>query len=215
MGFFGTLAKIGGVAAAPFTGGGSLALTAGLGAAGAGLGAMSQGMATNRGAKLNSQMDLARLLMERDQNYFSNQMDTAKTGFDQSIRTAEEGRTSASDAFRKLLASQRVLSPGARPQLAGQYSVAPRQATDMDRQGASALSNEVMARLMGGNPVRPSTLPTAQQTDLQVDRSLMNPGRMERIFGYASPALSFLGKMPGRSSVGPMPMMGGSNGFGG
>lgn len=167
---------------------------AAVGAAGAGLGAMSQGMANNRGGKLSAQMDLARLLLDRDQNYFSNQMDVAKTGFDQSIRAADEGRTSASDAFRKLLASQRVLSPGARPQLAGQYSVAPRQATDMERQGASALSNEVMARLMGGNPVRPSTMPTARQTDLGVDMSLANPGRMERILGYASPALTFLGR---------------------
>lgn len=165
MGFWSTLGKIGSIAApiiaAPFTGGASLtSLPSILGAAGAGLGAISQGQASNRGEKFGGQMDLERLLMQRELT----------------------NNASRKDAYRGLLSAQRTINPAARPQLAGKYSIAPRQATGAELEGADALTREVMARLQGG------------PTQSTVDPKLLDPGLIERILGYASPVLSGLGR---------------------
>lgn len=183
MGFWGTLGKIGGaigaIGAVPFTGGGSLAaLGPILGAAGAGLGAISQAQASNRGEKFGGQMDLERLLMERDQQFFNN-----------TLAREQDGRAGQSDAFRKLLAASHVSNPGPRPQLSP-YSIAPRQASEAELSGADALTQQVLARLQGGNPIAaPQMRPTS------VDPKLLNPGLFERIAGYASPVLGTLGAM--------------------
>jgi hypothetical protein len=180
MGFWSGLGKVLGVAApivaAPFTGGASL-LATGLGAAGAAAGAFSQGQAQNRGAEFAGQLDLERLLMERDDQFL-----------DQQLAREQEGRESATDAYRKLLSAQRVLNPGPRPSFST-YSAPRRQATDMERQGADALSQEVMARLTGGNPIAPIS-----QRPMSVDASRLKAGGMEKALGVASPFLSFLGR---------------------
>jgi hypothetical protein len=130
MGFWGALGKglgiAGGALAAPFTGGASLIPTI-MGAAGAGLGAISEGKAKNRGEKFGGQLDLERALLERE-------MGNMRSG---------------GDAWRRLQAAQRTKSPGARPQLSP-YSVAPRQATGAELSGADAMTREVMARLQRG-----------------------------------------------------------------
>lgn len=189
MGFWSTLGKIGGAIGAgvlaPVSGGASLtSLPAILGGAGAAAGAFSQGLANNRGGQFAGQMDLERLLMERDDQFF-----------DQQLAREQEGRAGATDAWRKLLAAQRVLSPGARPSLSP-YSVAPRQATDMERQGANALTAEVMARLEGGNPIAP-----VERRPMNVDPNLLKSGALEKILGTASPFLSFLGRAGQRPQV--------------
>lgn len=150
-----------------------------LGAAGAGLGAISQGQANNRGEKLAGQMDLERLLMDRDESLFGRQ-----------LAREQEGRAGSSDAWRKLLSAQRLMNPGSRPQLSP-YSVAPRQSSTEELSGADALTREVLARLQGGNPI-----PQVTERPMNVDPSLMDPGVFERIAGYASPALSYLGRQP-------------------
>lgn len=144
------------------------------GAVGAGLGAISQGSAQNRGTKLGAQMDLERLLMDRDQQYFNN-----------TVTREQAGQASASDAWRKLLAAQHVLSPGARPNVTP-YGVAPRQATGAELTGADALTQEVLARLTGGNPIAAPTM-----RPIQVDPKLMNAGWLEKLTGYASAPLLF------------------------
>ena len=146
--------------------------------AGAGLGAISQSEASNRGTKLGAQMDLERLLMGRDLGYQ-----------DMRMSREQEGRASGADAWRRLLAAQHTISPGARPQLSP-YSIAPRQATGAERQGADAMTQEVMARLLGGNPI-----PQVQERPMQIDTDLMNPGWLERLTGYAAPALSAYGRL--------------------
>ena len=145
-------------------------------AAGQGLGAIAQGKAINRGEEFAGQTDLARLLLERDAQFQN-----------QSIAREQEGSRSGMDAWRRLLMAQRTLSPGPRPQLSP-YSIAPRQATGAERQGATAMSSEVLQRLLGGNPI-----PVPQRTDLGVDPRLLRPGRMERILGYAAPAATIAG----------------------
>jgi hypothetical protein len=126
----------------------------------------SEQQAKNRSNKLESQMDLEQILMQRE---LAEQQ--------QRIAREQEGRASGNDAFRRLMVAQRTLAPGPRPQLSP-YSVKPRQATDVERQGADAMTQEVMARLTGGNPI-----PQYQPRPLEVDRRLMNPSGSEKWLG--------------------------------
>jgi hypothetical protein len=184
MGFWSTLAGIGGAIAAPFTGGASLIPTI-AGAAGAGLGALSQGMAQNRGQQYGGQLDLERLLMDRDQSYFN-----------QRIQREQEGRAGQSDAFRKLLATSHLLSPGPRPQLSP-YSVASRMPTGAEQTGGNALLQQVLARLQGGNPIAPVT-----ERPMSVDPKLLKAGGLEKLFGYGSAGLGILGALKPRQQAG-------------
>jgi len=154
------------------------ALPAILGAGGAGLGAISQGQASNRGTKFEGQLALQNLLMQRDQQ-----------GFNNSLLREQEGRTGASDAWKKLLSAQHTLSPAAMPNLSP-YGLPQRQATDAERTGADALTQQVLARLQGGNPI-----PQFQQSPNMVDPKLLDPGLFERIAGYASPFLTAYGAL--------------------
>jgi hypothetical protein len=172
MGLWSILGKVGAGVAAPFTGGASLAAIPAIDAIGAGLGAASQGMASNRGAQFQGQLDLERLLMQRDQNAFQNQ-----------ITREQEGRAGQSDAFRKMFAAQRVSSPAARPNVTP-YAAAPRMATGAELSGADALTQQVLARLQGGNPI---SMPA--QRPMNVDPRLLKAGKLESIFGLLSPAL--------------------------
>lgn len=176
MGWLSALGKIGGIAGgivgAPFTGGASL-LPSILGAAGAGLGAISQGQAQNRGEQFGGQMDLEKLLLEREQQLQQQQ-----------IAREQEGRTSGNDAWKRLLMAQHTIDPGARPQLSP-YSVAPRQSTGAELQGADAMTQEVMKRLQGGNPI-----PAVTQHQSVVDPSLLKSGWLEKLTGYGGAGLS-------------------------
>lgn len=182
MGFWGTLAKIGGIAAAPFTGGASLIPTI-AGAASAGLGALAQGKAQNRGAEFGGQLDLERLLMERERGYQ-----------DMRIGREQEGRAGQTDAWRKLLAANYAQNPGPRPQLSP-YSVGPRQQSPEMQQGADALMQQVLARLMGGNPI-----PQIQERQPAVDPKLLKPGMFETLAGYGSLGGGILGALGKKAS---------------
>jgi hypothetical protein len=173
----------GGAAAA---GGGALGFLRGgwrdlAGAGGAALGAISETQANNRGTQFGGQMDLERLLMDRDESTMR-----------QTIAREQEGREGGSDAWRKLMAAQNTLSPSTRPSLSP-YSVAPRTATDPERQGAEAMSAEVLARLQGGNPLAP-----VERRPMSIDPNLLRPGGVEQATGWLSPVLSFIGRRGGR-----------------
>ena len=138
---------------------------------GTGASQASQSMATNRGEKLSAQMDLERLMMDRDRDFLMRQ-----------ILREGEGRESATDAIKKLMGTQRMLSPAQRPDVSP-YAAPQRQATADERTGASALSAEVMKRLTGGNPIPEQVLRA-----LDVDRSLMDPSIAENFLGYGGAA---------------------------
>ncbi len=157
-----------------FWGGLANVLTGGIaGAVGKGLSAASEAKANNRGNKFEGQTDLERLLLLREQQ---NQA--------QQIAREQEGRAGTTDAYRKLISAQHLLTPGAQPQLAGKYSVAPRVASPTEMSGADALSQQVLARLQGGNPIAPVT-----QHPLAVDPNLLNAGKGESIMGWLGAAL--------------------------
>lgn len=152
-----------------------------LGAASRGLGAYSEAAANNRGAEFGGQALMEQAITNRDREFH-----TAL------INREQEGRDSGNDAWRRLMAAERTLSPGPRPQLSP-YSVAPRQVTEAERTGAEAMRAEVMARLQGGNP-----LPQIQQRPLAMDPSLLKPGTAEKVSGWLSPILSGAGRLFGR-----------------
>lgn len=153
----------------------SAGLGAVLGAGGQAIGAATNAAANNRGQKFVGQIGLERLLMDRDNDFFDN-----------TVTREREGRASGSDAWKKLLAAERTLNPGARPQLSP-YSVAPRQAGADERAGADAMKAEVMARLQGGN-----SLPQVERRPMNVDPRLLDAGGMEKAGGWLSPILSML-----------------------
>jgi hypothetical protein len=166
---------LGSVGLAGSTGAG---VASGLGALGAGLGAASQGSANNRGEKFSGQLDLEKLLMERDAQ-FQNQQ----------VQREQEGRAGTSDAWRKLLSTSHLLSPGSRPHLSP-YSVPSRGVTGEEAQGAGDLMEQVLARLHAGNPIA-----APQQRPLNVDPTLLDAGGFEKFAGIASPALGLLSKL--------------------
>ncbi len=185
MGFMDVLKGIGKVGLGFLSGGP-------VGAIGAGIGAVSQGKAQNRGEKLSGQFDLEQMLMARDSDLFNRQ-----------VGREEEGRTSGNDAWKRLMQAQHVINPGPRPQLAGKYSIAPRQSTEAELSGADAMTREVMARLQGGNPIAEQ-----RERPMAIDPKLLDPGMLERILGYGSMGLSAVGalrKPPIPSRSVPMP----------
>lgn len=201
MGFWSTLGKIGGAAAAgiaaPMTGGASLmSLPTILGGAGAALSAGSAQSANNRGNQYAGQMDLAQLLMARDLARLGLERNADNDYLDNQIAREQEGRAGRQDAWKALLSAQHTMSPGAKPQLSP-YSVAPRQATDMERQGADAMSQEVMARLTGGNPIAAVTRQNVAfnyDPMTTIDPRLLKAGKMETAGNWLGPILSYLGQ---------------------
>jgi len=154
-GWLKTIGKIGSVAAAPFTGGASVAglsVIDALGGAGKALQASSQASASNRGTKFEGQLDYARLLAERDAENARLKAQADNDFVDNTIKREVEGRAGRQDAWRKLLSAQNLMNPAEMPNVSP-YAAAQRKPTDMERQGADALSAEVLARLQGGNPM--------------------------------------------------------------
>ena len=163
-----------------------------IGGVGSALGGASQAQASNRGSKLAAQMALAQMMMLRDSTYWDQLMDKEKFGFSSQLQREQEGRAGREDAWRKLQSAQRVLSPEARPMLSP-YSRPARQATAPERQGAEALSAEVMARLQGGNPIALPNLPTPEKTPVNIDEGLMDAGLSEQTMGWLAPILTAAG----------------------
>src|SRR5688572_18963852 len=135
MGLWSTLAKIGGVAAAPFTGGASLALPAVLEAGGAMLSAGANASASNRGAQIEAAIEQERLRQQQEQNYR-----------DALVQREQEGRASATDAFKKLQQATYLMNRGdyspasvtsqGKPMQLASFGFGPKAATESEIAGA-------------------------------------------------------------------------------
>ncbi len=185
MGFLGILKGIGK----------GIGMASGLGAIGSGMSASSQQAANNRGAKFAGQMDLATLLAQRD---IENARLAAQADNDfvtNTIKREQEGRDGRSAAWKGLLSAQRMINPGAMPNVSP-YAAAQRQATGAERQGADALTAEVMARLAGGNPMAQveRRAPGLQFDPTgMVDLNLLNAGKGERAGNWLGAIFSGVG----------------------
>jgi hypothetical protein len=212
LGWLKNLGKIGLTAAAPFTGGASLAgipLMDMVGAGGKALQGGSQAAASNRGTKFEGQLDFSRLMADRDAKNADLKAAADNDFVSNTIARETEGRAGRQDAWRKLLSAQRMMSPSQMPNVAGPYAMAQRQPTAMERQGGEALSAEVLARLQGGNPMEAVTRrdpgleydPTAQ-----VDLNLLNAGRGEKVSGWLGALLGGLGDYASKRGAQGQPM---------
>jgi hypothetical protein len=165
---------------------------------GSALGGAAGSMANNRGEAFSGQMALANLLQQRDlsNRQLGMQADNAYLG--NQIAREQEGRTGQQDAWRKLLASQHTLSPTQLP-MVSQYQTPQRMPTAAEQTGASALTDQVLARLQGGNPIAPverSNVASGFDPLSVVDPKLLKSGVLEKILGIGSavaPGLSLFG----------------------
>jgi len=205
MGLGGFLKKVGlpiaAAAAAPFTGGASLSiLPAILGAGGAAVGSMANAAAQNRGAAFGGQLDLATLLAQRDMGLQQLRAGADNDYTSNQIARENSGMATQNNAWANLLKAQRVLNPVAMPNVSP-YQSAQRQATDAEKQGANALTAEVMARLQGGNPVAAIEKrdPKFDYDPMKtIDPRLLKPGTGEKIGGILAPILASIGAIGGR-----------------
>lgn len=131
--------------------------------AGAGLSGFAKSSAENRGA----------------------QLDASLAGDEMNLRRSQEDRTERDDLWRRLLQAEYVKNWQAPTQQFSPYTRAIQGPSDAAKQGAGALSETALARLMGG-----SSLPA--MTDIN---KYSKPGGLERIAGIAAP---FLGAIGGR-----------------
>lgn len=161
-------------------------LIPGVSGVGKALQASSQADATNRGTKFEGQLDYAKLLADRDAENARLKAQADNDFVANTIKREQEGRTGREDAWRKLLSAQNVLSPAAMPNVSP-YAAAQRQATGAERQGADALTAEVLARLQGGNPMEAITRrdPGLEYDPTkQVDLRLLDPSKGEKRKGW-------------------------------
>lgn len=194
MGFWSKLAKIGGVAAAPFTGGLSIPIGNAIGemteGVGRGAGAAAQGAAQNRGSKaelmMDAQSDLERQLLARE----------------------EEKRSAQMDAYRKAMYGanniqwQQAQRPAGVPMI--QFTRGP---GDMGRMAGGELYSQAMRRMLQPDLVNPTGMPEYKplmdpaQMQKEFQKSL-SPGFWEKLGGYggfAGPAVgSFMKLMAGK-----------------
>ena len=159
-----------------------------LGGIGAGAGGGAKDAATNRDAKVSAQMDLMKLLLDRDKGYQ-----------DQQVQYQQEGRAGTSDAWKKLLAAEHLGTPGARP-MVSPYGLAGRQPTQDELFGADQMKLAAIKRLQGGNPMTAPTLRpvTANDAGQRVDPNLLNAGGWEKAGKILGPFLTFLGQQKKR-----------------
>jgi hypothetical protein len=197
------LGKIAGVGASFIPGVGP-ALSGILGAAGSAAGSMANASAQNRDAQFSGQMDLASLLANRDlalQNLRA-QADNDYTS--NQIAREQSGMATRDDAWKKLLSAQHTLSPSQMP-MVSKYQAPQRQATDAEKQGANALTAEVMARLQGGNPIAAveKRNPAFDYDPMKtIDPRLLKPGTGEKIGGILAPVLTGIGGIFGSQNTG-------------
>lgn len=156
-----------------------------VGGIGSGMKGASQAQASNRGTQFEGQSDLMQLLMDRDKQYQ-----------DMAISREKEGRAGTSDAYRKLMAAQRLLNPAAQPNVSP-YAAAARVPTDVERQGATALSDEVMKRLTGGNPITPVAprAITGNDAAFRINPGLLQAGKGESLLGWLGSGLGAYGSL--------------------
>jgi hypothetical protein len=194
MGFLSGLAKIGGWAAAPFTGGASIgignAVGGALDAAGRGAGNAANAMAGNRGTKLGVMMDqnsaLEKELLARE----------------------EEKRSARNDAYKNAIRGSIAYNYDPSKQFAGLPGNVPHldvTGGTMGNPQAHAAGDELlkqsMNRMTQPDLQGPGGMPAYRNlaTDSEFNKAL-NPGFWEKFLGGASAALPIAGMFTGPRS---------------
>lgn len=192
MGLGSILGKIGKGVLNVATGGISGSLADILGAGGAAAGSMANAAASNRDAQYSGQMDLAQILAQRDIELQRLRAQSDNDFTSNQIARETSGAATRGDAWRKLLSAQHTANPSALP-MVSKYQAPQRMPSDAEKQGADALSSEVLARLQGGNPIAPveKRTPGFDYDPMStIDPRLLKPGTGEKIGGILAPILT-------------------------
>lgn len=206
MSFFGKLGKIllggAGIAAAPFTGGASLAGTIGsiAGAAGSALGSAAQASASSRGAGLEAELVAEQLNQQRQRDYN-----------DAALRYDQQDRESAADAYKRERISQYLDSPQARAgykpadiNIAGtkmsSFGFGPQATTQSEVDAARQYAQQNAQGSFGQRVARPTT-----PERYEFDPNLLKPGTFEKFANIAAPIATGVGGVMGaRDRLGRM-----------
>jgi hypothetical protein len=184
MSLWSTLAQIGGIAAAPFTGGASLAIPAALEVGSKALGAAANSSASNRSAQVQADIEQERLRQQSQRDFWQ-----------ALVAREQEGRASGTDALKKLQQTSYLenrtgyrpttLSTSVGSKTLPSFGFGPAASTEADVTGAQALRNEVMKRLQGGNAI--PEVPNPYENPFMLPER--HAGFWEKFAGIASPIL--------------------------
>jgi hypothetical protein len=209
MSFWGTLAKVGGFAAAPFTGGASIPIGSAIGGAidgiSKGTGNAAQAMASNRGTE-------AELML--------NQNDALEH---QLLARQQETRSARNDAYKNAQRGAVAYNFDPSKVFAGLPSNVPR----IDVTGGTMGTPQAKA---AGDELLKQSMNRLTQPDLQVNgggsmpayrnlwtdpqfQNLLKPGGWEKFFGITSAVSPFLGLMAGQEG-GAAPQSGNNPAYG-
>lgn len=187
MGFWSTIGKGLGIAAAPFTGGASLAAIPAIDAISKGMGNASQAQASNRGTKAELMLDqnsaLERELLARE------------------AEKRQAQGTAYQNAVRADYANN--FKPAARPEGIPNISFGP-GLSQAGKGASSELFNQAMTRLQAPDLSRGQTgMPAYKDLSTNKDfKKTLTPGIWERILGYGSALSPIVGGLYGGRSNG-------------
>jgi hypothetical protein len=186
MGFWDVLGKIGKTAAGFIPGVGPL-IGAGISAAGDMASAGAETAAGNRGTKLDASLVEESLNQNRKRDFM-----------DQLIARSQEGRTSSTDAWKKLQQGEYLgtATEGYKPKNGlPSYGFGPKAATESERLAGASMRDESLKRFREGNPI-----PEVQDPgQFKLNPEYMNAGMWEKLGGILGPGLSTFGALAERS----------------
>jgi hypothetical protein len=180
--FWSKLAKIGGYAAAPFTGGASIAVGNGLGtmleAGGAMAASGSNAAANNRGVQMDADLAAAQVNDQRKRDFIN-----------QLVMQQQEGREGLDHAMKAVQRADYIGSTkDYKPAIAGMpsFGFGPKGAGEEEMFAAHQMREEAKKRLVGGNPI------TVERPE-EFKFTHREPGFWEKLGNIVAPGLTILG----------------------
>jgi hypothetical protein len=176
---WGSLLKIAGVAGAPFTGGASLALTAGLGALGAATSGAAKGAEAERTAADTYGLKRDDLGLTAAQVNERALADRARLELDQHAQSLKSGESAFQNALRASVVNN--FKSAARPNGVANISFVNGGPSQGARDAATAMDREAMVRLLEGEKFAPQAAYTPYT--LQSSAAPKKASTMEKILG--------------------------------
>lgn len=183
---WGNLLKIAGVAGAPFTGGASLALTAGLGALGAASSGAAKGAQADRTAADDYGLKREQLGINAAQTNERALADRAQLDLQQHQQSLKSGESAFQNALRASVVNN--FRPAARPTGVANISFINGGPSQGARDAATAMDREAMVRLLEGEKFAPQAAYTPYT--LASSAAPKKASTMEKILGIVGAGAS-------------------------
>jgi len=163
-----------------------------LGGGGNAVAGIANAMAGNRGSQFSGQALLAQLLQNS-----TNSANAANSQYLNDYENQQKtNQATQQDAWRKLLSTEHTLNPSPMPNITPYAAKTPAQTGQMT-QGAQALRDQVMSRLVNGSGLPTPVQPQTYNPLSTVNSNLLKPSTGESILGWLGPALGGLGHIFG------------------